>query len=108
LQARFADGSCSDLTGIANQLLALGAHVAIERIGSVPVLHEALGDVQHTDGLDAVIAHNPEPTFGTVVLCGNLDALFVLHHVDGDELLTTEAALRLIAAAAAALIEDAA
>ena len=107
IRAVFHDGSEVDLTSMCAQLVALGAQVAIESIGSVPILADELGDVSGVEGLDAVIDHVQDDSAGRVELIDGDDALFVLHHVGGDEMLTTEAALTLMSLAAAALIEDA-
>ena len=104
--AVFADGSVVDLTENVASLIELGATVAMHSLGSVPVLAAELGDTNGVAGLDAVLEHSHDETAGRVELIEGDGALFTLEHLGGDELLSTDAALTLVAVAAAALIEQ--
>lgn len=103
--ASFADGSSFDLTTSSPHMLALGAHVAMRDLGSVPVV-EALVDPD-AEPLDAVLALDLDRTHGQIDLIGDDEtSVFILHHADGDEVLAPVAALTLISVGVSAMLTE--
>lgn len=110
VRAVFADGSSTDLTQSCAALIALGAQVAISTLGSVPIMAEVveqkLGTSTGGEAFEMVLDLEVDDTYGRIELVDGDDAVFVLHHSSGDEVLSVHAALRLVALAAAALLQE--